>query len=380
MALYKRGKVYWYDFRFNGVRHTGSTKATNLEAARKIIGKMRTDFALGEFGLVQTKLSPVFKAFAEGKFTDAIESRSKDKPGTIKFYKEKIRRLLEFAPLASARLQQIEGDIVELYVQFRSKKGRKPGAINRELATLRKALNLAYEWKLLARKPKIRLLPGEIGRDYVLDYETEKRYLAAAPQPLNDVAVLIIDTGLRLNEALSLEWSDITDITDERMAYVTIRKGKTANAKRSVPLTTRCRQMLARRHRFFPDSTWVFKGQRKGKHLTTWGLDNIHAEFRQNTVDDEGKQVFPKVFVIHSLRHTFGTRLGESGAGPYQIMKLMGHSSLAVSQKYVHPTAGGLEMVIRGLERMNEMVGNNDEVPTVFTTVGKRSKKQPASR
>jgi integrase len=99
---------------------------------------------------------------------------------------------------------------------------------------------------------------------------------------------------------------------------------------------------------------------------------------RLDTIDDKGRPVFPKTFVIHSLRHTFGTRLGESGANPYQIMKLMGHSSLQVSQKYVHPTAGGLELAMKGLERMNRMVGGNSaEVPTVFTTVTHKGKTSP---
>ncbi len=367
MALYKRGRVYWYDFKFNGERKFGSTKSTNLEAARKIQSKLRTDLALGNVGLAQIGTSPVFRKFAEGIFIEAVEVRSKGKPRTVQFYKEKLRRLLEFEPLASARLHMIEGDLLERYIQFRAKKGRKPAAINRELATLRKSLNLAHEWKLIARRPKIRLLPGEVGRDFVVSHDLEKAYLDAAPEPLKGVALLILDTGLRLNEALSLKWDDLARTADGELHYLTVRDGKSINARRSVRLSDRCRAMLDLRRRFYPDSPWVFPGQRKGKHLTVWGLDAIHARVRRDTMK-EGVAVFPATFVIHSLRHTFGSRLGETGANPYQIMKLMGHSSLTVSQKYVHPTAGGLEAVMKGLERMNQMIGG--EVPTVFTTAG----------
>ena len=41
-------------------------------------------------------------------------------------------------------------------------------------------------------------------------------------------------------------------------------------------------------------------------------------------------------FVIHSLRHTMLTRLGESGVNAFTIMRIAGHSSIAVSQRYVH--------------------------------------------
>ena len=48
----------------------------------------------------------------------------------------------------------------------------------------------------------------------------------------------------------------------------------------------------------------------------------------------------------HSLRHTFGTRLGEAGADAFTIMKLMGHSTITVSQRYVHPSTDALERAI----------------------------------
>jgi integrase len=54
--------------------------------------------------------------------------------------------------------------------------------------------------------------------------------------------------------------------------------------------------------------------------------------------------------VIHSTRHTFCTRLGESGCDAFTIQKLAGHSSIVVSQRYVHPTPARLESSIGQLE------------------------------
>jgi site-specific recombinase XerD len=45
-----------------------------------------------------------------------------------------------------------------------------------------------------------------------------------------------------------------------------------------------------------------------------------------------------KYAVIHSFRHTFGTRLGEAGADAFTTMRAMGRSSVVVGQKYIHPT------------------------------------------
>ena len=66
---------------------------------------------------------------------------------------------------------------------------------------------------------------------------------------------------------------------------------------------------------------------------------------------DTGRAVdtvaFPRDFVLHSLRHTIGIRLGETGADAFTIMKLMGHSTVTVSQKYVHASIEAMGMVIR---------------------------------
>jgi integrase len=62
----------------------------------------------------------------------------------------------------------------------------------------------------------------------------------------------------------------------------------------------------------------------------------------------------PEDFVLHSLRHTFGTRLGEAGADAFTIMKLMGHSTVTVSQKYVHPSPEFLETAMTRLQALNQ--------------------------
>jgi hypothetical protein len=58
-------------------------------------------------------------------------------------------------------------------------------------------------------------------------------------------------------------------------------------------------------------------------------------------------------FVVHSLRHTMLTRLGDAGAGAFTIMKIADHSSVTVSQRYVHPTPEGMERAFERLENLN---------------------------
>ena len=58
-------------------------------------------------------------------------------------------------------------------------------------------------------------------------------------------------------------------------------------------------------------------------------------------------------FVPYSLRHSYSARLGEAGAGAFTIMRLMGHSSVTVSQKYVHPSPETMERAVQRLQTMN---------------------------
>jgi integrase len=70
------------------------------------------------------------------------------------------------------------------------------------------------------------LLAGERNREFVLAANQEKRYLGKCPQPLHDVAVLILDTGLRVGEALALRWADVqlTPAMGAKYGYVSVRR------------------------------------------------------------------------------------------------------------------------------------------------------------
>lgn len=125
-----------------------------------------------------------------------------------------------------------------------------PATVNRELATLRRMLCLAHEWKQIQRVPRIRLLSGERTRDFVLSRTQEEIDLAACPQPLNDIAVLMLESGLRIGEAMRLERADVTlkPAKGARFGFLRVREGKSKNARRIVPLTDRANALLTGRH------------------------------------------------------------------------------------------------------------------------------------
>jgi integrase len=80
-----------------------------------------------------------------------------------------------------------------------------------------------------------------------------------------------------------------------------------------------------------------------------------------------------KEFVVHSLRHTMLTRLGEAGADAFTIMKIAGHSSVIVSQRYVHPTPEGMERAFQRLETLNAAKFEQAEAEAKAEAAGSRN-------
>ena len=75
--------------------------------------------------------------------------------------------------------------------------------------------------------------------------------------------------------------------------------------------------------------------------------------------------------MIHSLRHTFLTRLGGSGVDVFSIMKIAGHSSVTVSEKYVHPSSESVERAFAGLQEFNERAAK--QPPATVVEPGSRA-------
>jgi integrase len=343
VGVFKRGKTWWYKFNWRGEPIRRSTKQGNERTARTMEAAHKTALAKGEVGIRDTPARvPTFEAFSK-RFLDSIAATS-DKPTTIAMYKTAVGGLLAFPKLSAARLDAVDESAVDAFKQWRTRRVSRRGrpysiaTINRELATLRRILGLAHEWKVINRIPRVRKLAGETGREFVVSYELELAYFGGIVGDYHDFATLLLDAGLRVGEALSLEWTDVR-LGKDGTGHVTVAGSKAKNRKtRHVPLTPRLYMALRARRPRKPAGL-VF--QRDGEPLTRRWVQDNHDALRRLLKAPE--------FVPHSLRHTFCTRLGLSGADAFTIMRLAGHSSIQVAAKYVHPTPDAQERAIAGM-------------------------------
>jgi integrase len=362
--IYKRGKLYWFEFWYKGERIRRPTKQGNPNIARQIEGAYRKSLANGEVGIQERRIVPSLSAFKE-KFMDVIRVERKEHPETIEFYEFKYTGLLRFPPLAQARLDHIDEELIAQFKAKMDREGYEESTINRHLATLKRALRLAASWKIIDRVPKIKLLTGENQREFVLARDREGEYLDACPEFLRNWSTLAIETGMRRKELQSLKWPDVhfEPVGNARCGYVHVRGTKSKYSKRNIPLTATA-QMVLLRQRQISKCEYVFTlDTDTTKPASVSTMNHCHERVR----DVLG---FPREFVLHSLRHTFGTRLGENRTDVFAIQRLMGHSSITVSQRYVHPSPEIMENAILAQERASqEFSDNRAAVPTNFPTV-----------
>ena len=79
-----------------------------------------------------------------------------------------------------------------------------------------------------------------------------------------------------------------------------------------------------------PEQGWVWPAGTRSGHIEPSSLRKQHAKALTDA------KVRP--FVLYSLRHTFLTRLGESCCDAWTLARIAGHSSIAISARYVHPS------------------------------------------
>jgi len=339
--LYKRGKVYWYNFRWSIKQADGTVesfrirqtaKTQNRNAAKGVEEEHRRALRLGEihpndpWPKAATIGPPIFRAFAR-EFLQYVKTNTK--PGTHTFYSVCLDRLLTFAAIADAPLDAITGETVSRYARHRQEVPENSVVtVNGDLRTLRRILHLAVEWGRLDRVPTIHELPQSKGRDRVLSFAEEAKYLAKASENLRDAAILAVDTGLRPNsELFPLKWADV-DLT---AGVLHVRQGKTDSAQRSLPLTPRVAEVLQRRKRAAEakDSAFVFAGAGISGHVTS--MQHPHKA----AIEAAGLDTFE----FYCWRHTFGTRAAQSGMDRFTLARLMGHSSPSVAARYyIHVT------------------------------------------
>jgi integrase len=364
MAVYKRGRVWWYKFTFNGEAIRESTKQTNKRTAEQMEAAHKAALAKGEVGIRDRKPVPTLKQFAEGDFLPFVRSTFAAKSKTQSYYEYGVKSLLAYEKLAGESLDRITTERISGYVVKRQAAGLEVSSINRELQALRRMFALAVEWgKVDKALPRVRMLPGEKHRERVLTREEEARYLASAkaigdgtleghrralegiraimrgehpmkpsdPYLLRDVATILLDCGMRPEECFRLKWENLRD------GNIEILTGKTDNARRRIPLSERAAAIIEMR-RASGGSEWVFPASTRSGHIEPSTLKKQHLRACRGGAKPDARPVEWDIlpFPLYTFRHTCLTRWAPH-MDPWTLAHLAGHRDMSITRRYVHP-------------------------------------------
>lgn len=318
MSLYKRNGIYWYDFTWKGQRFRKSTGQSDKYLAGLVQNdKLSQVREQGAQSLLRE--APLLKDFSV-EFLKWVKDSHSIEPETRKYY-EVGWRLISNTPLAEKRMDEITNHLCET-ITF-------PGSgayANRALRTLRRMFTKAKELKLFfGELPEIHLRK-EWPRSIAMTQADAALIASHMKGDPKDVLLILRGTGMRPKECFAMRWEYVNW---NESAYQNPR-GKTATARRSVPLLGESLEIMRRRHleQGSPAEGWVFPATSESGHITK--IDWAFNAARE-------KAGLPKGMVLYCARHGQMTDLAKF-LTLKELMQVGGHASTSTALGYQHPT------------------------------------------
>lgn len=318
----RRTEMVWcFTYKFNGKtkRYTiGSYPEISLAEARKLAVELRARVKKGEDPASEAQIQKSIPSFStlcrEYLEKHAIHKKSKKEDERI-ITKELIPKWGEL------RSDTITKRMVISLLDEIVARG-SPIMANRTFALVRKIFNWAVSRDILPFSPCAGIKPPapEQSRDrWLTDEEIRKVWnvLPSLSTTAEAVFKILILTGQRVGEVLSMEWQDL----DLENSLWTIPPGKTKNGRsHTVPLVQPVVELLVSLQR---KSEWVFPSPKNQNHIASL-----------NKTMKRIKDLSGVYFHIHDLRRTVATGLARLGVPREVIAKILNHSDRSVTAVY----------------------------------------------
>ena len=293
-----------------------SLKVTNKDVAIKKAGDLSDLIERGDYGTIDARKSK--RTFADlvdefkQNYSGWTENTFRKNNGTL----EKLKA--EFGDQALAAISTRRLD--EYLARRLDMGGIAMATRNRYVATLKTLFKCAIRWGYIGTDPvapiKIQREQGNIPDALSMaQVEAVLSELPSISPKAVIVATIAADTGMRRSEIQRLEWADI-DVEASALRGVHQTKSK---EPRTIPLTPRLIELFAGLDRDDPDGL-VIK------------FDNI-----KNALFTAGARCGVPRLGLHQFRHSFATHALDAGVPVERVQYLLGHASIAMTQRYDHP-------------------------------------------
>jgi len=327
-----RARCTTFYFRYSDLRRRtreiklGRFGDVTVEQARKRAEQLKAEVSLGGDPLAaieQLRSVPRYCSFIEERYLPHVRDNLRSYRN-VEAYCKRIR-----ASFGSKALDEITvADVAALRRRLMAE-GLSNASVNRHLATVRSTFNLARRWGYY-RGDNPASSPGMLAeehRDRYLDAaQTQALFRAYDLEPNRDAGAalaLITLTGARKNEVLKARWVDV-DLTRNMLTVPRSKNGR----KRHIPLSPMAQRVLrmqwARRPK---DHPFVFPGTKPGEPL-----ENLRGAWDRA----KKKARLAADLRIHDLRHNLASALANAGTPLSEIGVILGHRTLATTQRYAH--------------------------------------------
>ena len=346
MSVKKRkgSPFYWYDFTVHGDRFRGSTETDDLTTAKAIEAKLRTDALLSpHFGKKKDKLT---MDAAMGRYWIEYAQYLKSGLSTIQ---TQCKCLIKYFG-KDTTLDQIDDASISV---FKSKRRGKVSdtSINRELALLRRVLNVAKEhWGVSTSETSFRkhMLREPQARTRWITPDEADNLIECAADHLKPIIRFALLTGVRKSNITNLKWKDIK-LTQKQISFQ-IKSNIPGGRNLVLPISDQLMILLNNQKGFKEPSPESFVFTYRGEPIL-----KPNKAFRSAC-----KKAKIKDFRFHDLRHTAASWMVQAGIPIDLVQDILGHTQITTTRKYTHRTHSekvkALQMV--GMSQMRHNIEN----------------------
>ena len=289
------------------------------------------------------------------KFLDYLKIEKNRSDNTIRSYQTDIELLFEFLTSRGlSNFNEIQTEFIKEWIVSLKKNNISNTTISRRISSIKVFFNFLVKNNLIEINPTLKIiapklnkvLPNILGQKQAEQLLTQAAIYEVEEESqevrIRDYAILevLYSTGIRVSELVGL---DVEDINFSNLTLKVLGKGK---KERFVPFGIPAREAIdkylkdSRNSLNDKNSQALFLGLR-GKRLNVRQVRRILNKAMDQI--ENSKEVSP-----HDLRHSAATHMLEAGADLRIVQELLGHSSLATTQKYTHVT----------IERLREVFAN----------------------
>jgi integrase len=259
-------------------------------------------------------------------------------------------------------------DAARAFAKKRSAEEAGPAMINRSLALLRRMLRIAHEDNKIQTVPKIRLLKEPPARKGFLELAKFEELSALLPSHLRPLVLFLYWCGVRLGEALSIQWEQV----DLSAGLIRLEEDQTKNSEpRVVPLPSvllnELRGAATKQGRVFDGTNLRVEWEKACAACGLGTQEKIEGERFLRTDREQPRRVKNVWYrynglIVHDLRRSAIRNLINAGVPEKVAMQISGHKTRSVFDRYHIVSAGDVTAAMRRVEASTIQAGNPAKV------------------